>query len=47
MLLVTGDLIVDGSFQFTGIVAVRGRVVVTGSGPQDQKTITGTLLVGG
>jgi hypothetical protein len=46
MLLVTGDLIVDGSFQFTGIVAVRGRVVVTGSGPQDQKTITGTLLVG-
>jgi len=44
MLLVVGDLEISGSFQYTGIVAVLGKVVFNGGG--GNKNINGTLLIG-
>jgi hypothetical protein len=46
MLLVVGDLEISGSFQYTGIVAVLGRVVFSGGGSNDNKLVNGTLLIG-
>lgn len=45
LLLVEGNLDIVGSFEFTGIIIVTGRVIFRGGG--GGKRVVGTLLVGG